>query len=234
LTGGIGGRGPGETKLEIGRRRVEEKITRLEKELKSLKHRRGLNRVRRDKNNIPVVSIVGYTNAGKSTLLNAMTNSDVLAENRLFATLDPTTRRLRFPEEREIILSDTVGFIHDLPPELRRAFEATLEELRESSLLLVCIDATDREREAKIRAVETILHDMDLSEIPRLKVYNKCENLSQAEIENLIDSDSDSIAISALHKKNLENLLVAVEHFIFSDENVNTSQWHLNTDARIK
>lgn len=216
LTGGIGGRGPGETKLEIGRRRVEEKIARLEKELKSLKHRRELNRLRRDKNRIPVVSIVGYTNAGKSTLLNALTNSSVTAENRLFATLDPTTRRLRFPEEREIILSDTVGFIHELPPELKKAFEATLEELIDSDLLLLCIDANDAERELKIDAVEQILAEIGLTSIPVIRVYNKCEKMDAEEINSLLLRTENAVAVSALEKMNLEKLLFLIEEKLFS------------------
>ena len=148
LTGGIGGRGPGETKLEIGRRRVNARIQRLEKELAKLKKYRFLTRSRRQKK-LPIVSIVGYTNAGKSTLLNVLTHSRVLTENRLFATLEPTNRRLRFPRERDIILADTVGFIHELPPELRHAFAATLEELQDSELLLHCIDASDTSRSQK-------------------------------------------------------------------------------------
>ena len=228
LTGGIGGRGPGETKLEIGRRRVEERISRLEKELKGLKNRRELNRIRRDKNSIPVVSIVGYTNAGKSTLLNAMTNSEVAAENRLFATLDPTTRRLRFPEEKEIILSDTVGFIHDLPPELKKAFEATLEELAESSLLLLCIDAVDGEKDVKIRAVESILYEMGLSDIPVLRVYNKCENLTAEETEHLLAGEDNSIAVSALNRQNLELLHEQIEKIVFREKRNKNSEYMLN------
>ncbi|MBI3395603.1 MAG: GTPase HflX, partial [Spirochaetia bacterium] len=214
LTGGIGGRGPGETKLEIGRRRVEEKLTRLEKELKGLKHRRELNRRHRERAHLPIVSIVGYTNAGKSTLLNALTRSEVLVENRLFATLDPTTRRLRFPREREIILADTVGFIHELPPELKRAFEATLEELSNSDLLLHCIDAGDVSRDAKIQAVEGILDEMGLSDIPRIRVYNKCDLLSPDDAQAL-ETRPGSIAVSAQSKLHLDRLLLMMEEALY-------------------
>lgn len=212
LTGGIGGRGPGETKLEIGRRRVEDKIRRLDKELSSIKRRRLLNRRRRDDSAVPVCSIVGYTNAGKSTLLNKLTNSEVMQENRLFATLDPTTRRLRFPEEREIILTDTVGFIHDLPPELRKAFQATLEELADSDLLLHCIDVSDPARDEKIRDVEEILGDLGLTEIPVLRVYNKVDRLPMAQrLEYQKEDRPDRVYVSAQEGWNLEPLLDRLE-----------------------
>lgn len=216
LTGGIGARGPGETKLEIGRRRVEEKIGRLEKQLKSLKGRRELLRRRRDRSGVPVCSIVGYTNAGKSTLLNALTKSEVIAENRLFATLDPTTRRLRFPEERELILSDTVGFIYDLPPELERAFEATLEELGDSDLLLHCIDATDPLREQKVRDVEDILSHLGLAEIPLLRVYNKVDRIQEEAMGDLrLLSPPGSVFVSAQSGAGFEGLLLAMEERLF-------------------
>ncbi len=179
LTGGIGGRGPGETKLEIGKRRVEERITRLEVELKSLRKRREINRRQRKRNELPAVGIVGYTNAGKSTFLNALTNSEVLSENKLFATLDPTTRRIRFPEEREIIISDTVGFIHDLPPELSNAFKATLEELGDSDLLVHVVDVSNPDYKLQMEAVEKILEELELSHIPMIQVFNKIDNLEK-------------------------------------------------------
>ena len=206
LTGGIGGRGPGETKLEIGRRRVSDRIHRLEKELEGLEKRRSLLRRQRARRETPVVSIVGYTNAGKSTLLNALTHSSVSAEDRLFATLDPTTRRLRFPEEREIILTDTVGFIHDLPPELTKAFYATLEELRESALLLHVIDASDPDSIHKKQVVESILADLQLGDLPVIQVYNKCDLLPVA----LEDSPS-GVYVSAALRTNLEKLFSVLE-----------------------
>ena len=217
LTGGIGGRGPGETKLEIGRRRVNDRIHRLEKELGSLRNRRELNRNRRSQTDIPVVSIIGYTNAGKSTLLNALTNSEVQAENRLFATLDPTTRRVRFPQEREIILSDTVGFIQELPPELRRAFQATLEELADSDLLLHCIDASDPRRDQKIAAVEGILSDLKLLDIPCLRVYNKSDLIDPEERSALNGSNGKtSLTVSARTRDNLDAVLDGIERSVLA------------------
>ncbi|EMY77036.1 GTP-binding protein HflX [Leptospira weilii serovar Ranarum str. ICFT] len=207
LTGGIGGRGPGETKLEIGKRRVEERITRLEVELKSLKKRREISRRQRKKNELPSVGIVGYTNAGKSTLLNALTNSDVLSENKLFATLDPTTRRIRFPEEREIVVSDTVGFIHDLPPELSNAFKATLEELGDSDLLVHVVDVSNPDYKLQMEAVEKILEELELSHIPMIQVFNKIDNLEKFKtwaVENDSNGYKKSSRPSVNHGPGLE------------------------------
>lgn len=213
LSGGIGGRGPGETKLEIGRRRVSTRIHALERELKKLKKRRSLNRSKR-RREVPIVSIIGYTNAGKSTLLNVLTCSKVLTENHFFATLDPTTRRLRFPREREIVLADTVGFIHDLAPELRHAFAATLEELLDAELLLHCIDASDHNRNQKIAVVEDILEEMRLSHVPVLKVFNKCDLISKEEL-NFLQKGADSLCLSATQKINLKALLEGIEFRLF-------------------
>ena len=183
LAGGIGGRGPGETKLETDRRRLRDRVARIKEALENLRRQRSYARSRRAKGEVPVASLVGYTNAGKSTLLNALTGSDVLAENRLFATLDPTTRRLRFPKERELILTDTVGFIRSLPKELVEAFRATLEELEEADLLLHVADASHPELELQLKAVEDILEQLELHETPRLLVLNKIDALP-AEPEN--------------------------------------------------
>ncbi|MCE9500807.1 MAG: GTPase HflX [Leptospira sp.] len=213
LTGGIGGRGPGETKFEIGKRKVEDKISRLEKELRALKKRRELNRKQRKRNEIPVVGIVGYTNAGKSTLLNSLTNSNVLSEDKLFATLDPTTRRIRFPEEREIIISDTVGFIHDLPPDLSNAFKATLEELGDADLLLHVIDASNPDYKDQMNAVEKILASLDLLDIPKINVFNK---IDRCPAEVVAVPEKEALCVSALDRTGLDNLLELIEKSIWS------------------
>ncbi len=186
LAGGIGGRGPGETKLETDRRRLRDRVARIKDSLEDLRRRRSYVRARRAKGGAPVASLVGYTNAGKSTLLNALTGSDVLVENRLFATLDPTTRRLRFPRERELILTDTVGFIRSLPKELMEAFRATLEELEEADLLLHVADASHPELARHLKSVEDILEQLDLGATPRMLVLNKVDALStEADEEGL-------------------------------------------------
>lgn len=210
LMGGIGGRGPGETKLEIDRRRVREKITRITRELGELRKRRGLRRARRAKAEVPVVALVGYTNAGKSTLLNTLTNADVLAENKLFATLDPTSRRIRFPRDREVILTDTVGFIRHLPKELQEAFRATLEELEAADVLVHVADAGHPAAHEQIDAVERILTDMELSEIPRLLALNKWDTLDADGRRSMGETYEEGIPISARDRSSLEPLVRAV------------------------
>jgi GTP-binding protein HflX len=179
LMGGIGGRGPGETKLEMDRRRIRDRIARLEKDLQELSRGRYQRRQRRIRAGIPIVSIVGYTNAGKSTLLNALTASDVFTENLLFATLDTSTRRLRFPREREVIITDTVGFIRSLPKSLLGAFKATLEELRDADLLLHLVDCANPRFAEQIGQVETILAELELADKQRLLVFNKADLLPE-------------------------------------------------------
>ncbi|WP_187323587.1 GTPase HflX [Stigmatella aurantiaca] len=216
LAGGIGGRGPGETKLEIDRRRVRERITHLEKRIDAVSRERSVRRAQRNRRELPVISIVGYTNAGKSTLLNAITNADVLAENKLFATLDPTSRRLRFPQEREVIITDTVGFIRDLPKDLVAAFRATLEELYDASLLLHVVDAADPARDEQIEAVETILGSLGLMEKPRLMVWNKADLLPAEDVQALLRSRG-GVAISAATREGLASLLAKADTTLFAE-----------------
>jgi GTP-binding protein HflX len=210
LTGGIGGRGPGETKLEINRRRVRDRIVRLEKSVSDVKKQRRQQKARRSKKGIPVIAIVGYTNAGKSTLLNTLTTSNVRAENRLFATLDPSSRRLKFPRDIEVIITDTVGFIKDLPSDLMAAFRATLEELESADLLLHVIDASSPRFENQIQSVETILADLDLHRIPAIQIFNKKDLLDQRTAD-AYGSTSDKIVISANDKLTLAPLIKKIE-----------------------
>jgi GTP-binding protein HflX len=214
LTGGIGGRGPGETKLEVSRRRARERIGLLEHKLTELAADRRLRRQRRGARAVPILAICGYTNAGKSTLLNALTHGDALAADKLFATLDPISRRLRFPHEREVVLTDTVGFIRDLPPDLMRAFRATLEEMADADLLLHVIDASDPDRDAQIRAVEHILGELDLAGKPRLPVWNKCDLLDPAEAEELARLGG-GYAIAASDPSTFGPMLLAIERALF-------------------
>jgi len=215
LTGGIGGRGPGETRLEVDRRRVKDKIAYLEKELDQLSRAHRERRSKRIKSGIPIVSIVGYTNAGKSTLLNALTESHVQTQNLLFATLDTTTRRLRFPQEREIIITDTVGFIQDLPPDLLGAFRPTLDELRDADLLIHLVDVSHPHFEHQMEAVDRILGDLELPHIPRLLVFNKEDQMDPVVIKNLCRLRG-AISISALHLESLPKLTSAIEERLWS------------------
>jgi GTP-binding protein HflX len=210
LMGGIGGRGPGETKLEIDRRRIRDRITRLENELKNLSKGRLQRRQRRIRSGVPIISIVGYTNAGKSTLLNALTQSEVLTEDLLFATLDTSSRRLRFPMEREVIITDTVGFIRKLPKSLVGAFRATLEELEDADMLLHVVDVANPRFEEQIGAVEKILDDLDLGRIPRQIVFNKMDLVPSQQVDALCRR-FDAIAVSALDRKTFAPLLNMLE-----------------------
>jgi len=218
LTGGIGGRGPGETKLEINRRRVRDRITRLEKELKNLGREKEQRRERRINRGIPIISIVGYTNAGKSTLFNALTKSHVNVEEKLFATLDTVTRRLRFPRDREVIISDTVGFIRDLPKDLMGAFRATLDELKDSDLLIHLADLSNPGFEEHIHAVETILCELELKRIPGLLVFNKEDKVNSSVIRQSCRR-FNAISISALKRRNLDTLLSRIEGMLWKDAN---------------
>jgi GTP-binding protein HflX len=177
---------------------------------------RGVRRKRRRETGTPVVSIVGYTNAGKSTLLNALTNSDVVAEDKLFATLDPTTRRLRFPEEREIVLTDTVGFIRDLPKDLVAAFRATLEELSDSELLLHVVDASDPLLDQKRQAVDGLLEDLELAAVPRLLVLNKADATPRP-LLSAIKRVTGGIPVSAERREGLDALMQAMWAAVFGE-----------------
>ena len=214
LTGGIGGRGPGETKLEIGKRRARERIDRLQRQLKQSAKQRKQRRSRRARAGVPIVAIVGYTNAGKSTLLNALTESDVLAEDRLFATLDTRSRRLRFPEEREVVVTDTVGFIRSLPTDLFNAFRATFEEAQDADLLLHVVDVSDAAYDEHIRTTEELLVKLGLEQVPRLVVCNKADRLEPGQAES-IARGLNGVPVSALDRSTLHPLLERMETMLF-------------------
>ena len=213
LAGGIGGRGPGETKLEVNRRRVRDRISRLRKDITRIRKQRKQQKARRKRNNLPIISIVGYTNAGKSTLLNTLTQSDIIAADRLFATLDPSSRRLRFPRDTEVIITDTVGFIQNLPKELMEAFHATLEELRDADIILHVIDISNPRYQQQMESVENILKKLDLDKIPTLYIFNKIDQVDLDNFDNpwLLNQ---GITVSALQKRTLAALVEKLETMV--------------------
>jgi GTP-binding protein HflX len=220
LSGGIGGRGPGETKLEIGRRRIRERISELERRLEKVRQSRDFRRGRRRDNYVQLVSVVGYTNVGKSTLFNLLTGSQVLAENKLFATLDPSQRKLFIPASgngeashtagRTVILSDTVGFIRKLPVELETAFRATLEELYDAALLVHVVDASDPDALEKYRAVRSIISQMELAGAPELVVLNKIDRADEAVVTSLA-KELAALPVSAAKKMGIGALLAEID-----------------------
>lgn len=214
LAGGIGGVGPGETKLEIDRRRIRERIHRLEKDLKAIAKSREQRRSKRERSDLPVISIVGYTNAGKSTLINTLTRSSVLVEDKLFATLDTKSSRLRFPQDTEAIITDTVGFIRHLPEELFTAFRATLDELQQADILLHVIDISSSQFEEQIAAVEKILEKLAISDKPCIRVFNKADRFPDKDVLQALCQRFDAVAISALDKSTLHDLLQKMEAFL--------------------
>ncbi len=216
LTGGIGGRGPGETKLEINRRRADERLHRVQKQLDEIAEERAMRRNRRKRVGLPLVAIVGYTNAGKSTLLNRMTQSAVDAEDKLFATLDPTSRRMRFPEDREIILTDTVGFIRDLPKDLVHAFRSTLDEALEADLLVHVVDAGDEEAEAQKTTVDAVLKDLGAADTPTLVVVNQIDRTDPERVKQLVEA-WEATPVSARTGEGLPVLLDRIERSIFRE-----------------
>jgi GTP-binding protein HflX len=223
LSGGIGGRGPGETKLELGRRRIRDRIAELEQRLSKVRESRDFRRGRRRENQLQLISIVGYTNVGKSTLFNLLTGSQVIAENKLFATLDPSQRRLFLPASeaeqaqgisgRTVIVSDTVGFIRNLPQELETAFRATLEELYDASLLVHVVDASDPDAVKKYNAVRRILDQMTLGSAPELVVCNKVDKAEQEAVEPLL-RELGGVAVSASKRIGIGELLARIDRMV--------------------
>jgi len=213
LAGGIGGRGPGEQKLEVDRRHIRNRISYLEKKLEAISKSRRQRRAKRSNSSLPIVSIIGYTNAGKSTLLNALTNSHVLVEDLYFATLDTSTRRLRFPREREVIITDTVGFLRSLPPDLLGAFRSTLEELEDANLLLHVVDLSNSHFSEQMDAVTQILSDLNLSHIPILQVFNKVDKVPE-EVLSAYRKRYEGVFISARSLDTLAPLIMQMERIL--------------------
>jgi GTP-binding protein HflX len=225
-TGGIGTRGPGETQLEVDRRRVQERIARLERELESVRKTRAVQRQGRKRHQWPVAAVVGYTNAGKSTLLNLLTGADVLAEDKLFATLDPTTRSFVLPNKQRVLLTDTVGFLRKLPHTLIESFKATLEEVSEADLLIHIVDLSHPRVDDQMEAVENVVKELDAFGKQTLIVFNKIDNLANRELaETYVSRFPESVAISARTGEGVNQLVQALQDSL--------SAWRLRSHFKI-
>ena len=211
LGGGIGTRGPGETKLESDRRHLKEKVFALEKKLAEMEHNRSVMRAQRDRSGLPKIALVGYTNAGKSTLLNALTGAGVLLEDKLFATLDPTTRKLTLPCGENVLLTDTVGFIRKLPHHLIKAFKSTLDEVVYADILLIVSDINDPESEEHIEVTKSVIEELGATDKPVIYVYNKCDLLSE---ELLPPENDDTVILSGVTGRGIDRLLCLVEQTV--------------------
>jgi GTP-binding protein HflX len=209
--GGIGTRGPGETKLETDRRRIGKSMAKLRREIKDMHKARLTQRKARKKQQIPAVAITGYTNSGKSSLLNRLTNAGVLVENSLFATLDPTVRQAKTPSGREFTISDTVGFVRELPHQLVEAFRSTLEEVADSELILHVVDGSDPDPEGQLSAVRAVLTEIEASDVPELVVINKCDAADPFVIDRLKLNEKNVVAVSALTGQGIDELVALIE-----------------------